>query len=96
MTAGGGPAAVAGVEESEGEGGLRLLADWQVLQRLNGIVLPPDRQTPPPTLTRPTPQQQPGGTGDEVVVFLRDRLGELDLRFAAPEVRLLATVRPEG
>ena len=94
VTAAGGPAAVAGVEESKG--GLCLLADWQVLQRLNGIVLPPDRQTPPPALTRPIPQQQPGGTGDEVVVFLRDRLGELDLRFATPEVRLLATIRPEG
>ena len=94
VTSNSGPAAVVGIEEAMD--GPRLLADWQVLQLLNAVVLPDGRLTPPMLLIRPAASSSASKTDEWTVKFLSERLAELDLRYDVPEIRRLATLRPTG
>ena len=75
---------------------MKLVADWQVLLRLNEVVLPSGRSMPPGNVMRPAEGEAdghpPAGEAHTAERFLLDHLDEVGAAHAVPEVRLLGSL----
>lgn len=88
------PPILLAVEQSD-DGSFSILSDWQLLLRLNNIVMPAGRSVPPVGLLRPAGIISLDENGAELSSStVREKLIHLGLNYKVPEVTTLATLWP--